>query len=48
MKRDKMLDAEELKLSDEYRAVFRAKIQLILRQQIATIHSPVFRVAAIL
>jgi len=48
MKRDKMLDTEELKLSDEYRAVFKAKIQLVPRQQIAAIHSPVFRVAAIL
>lgn len=37
MKRGKILDADSLKLSDEYRCVLRAKIQHVPRQESAAI-----------
>jgi len=37
MKRGKMLDADKLKVLDQYRVVFGEKIQLALRQEIAAI-----------
>ncbi len=37
MKRGKILDANRLKLSDEYRCALRAKLKHVSRQEITTI-----------
>jgi hypothetical protein len=37
MKRNKIVDADASKLSDEHRTLFRTKIQRVLRQEIAAI-----------
>jgi len=43
MKRGKILDADELKVLDEYRVVFGEKLQLGLRQEIAAIRRGLVR-----
>ena len=43
MKRGKLLDADTLKLIDEYRVVFRKNVQRALRQEIAAIRRVLVR-----
>jgi len=43
MKRGKVLDAEVLKLGDEYRTVLSARVQRVLRQEIAAIRRGLVR-----
>ena len=43
MKRGKILDADKLKLLDQYRVVFGEKIQLALRQEIAAMRRDLVR-----